>query len=107
MGTQRWSVHRPNRNERPDVGGSFGNSLSPCDARYPELETTQQKRVTMDMEVKVYFCDPQRPWQRGSNENTKGLLRQYSPKRTDLSERSKAELGEVAKKNFWISACGR
>jgi IS30 family transposase len=57
------------------------------------LEMAQHKSFT---DVKVYFCDPQSPWQRGSNENTNGLLRQYFPKRTDLSEHSQAELDEVA-----------
>jgi IS30 family transposase len=60
------------------------------------LEMAQHKSFTVDTEVKVYFCDPQSPWQRGSNENTNGLLRQYFPKRTDLSGYSQAELDEVA-----------
>ena len=60
------------------------------------LEMAQHKSFTVDTEVKVYFCDPQSPWQRGSNENTNGLLRQYFPKRTDLSAHSQAELDEVA-----------
>jgi len=59
------------------------------------LEMAQHKSFTVDTEVKVYFCDPQSPWQRGSNENTNGLLRQYFPKRTELSEHSQAELDEV------------
>jgi len=60
------------------------------------LEMAEHKSFTVDTEVKVYFCDPQSPWQRGSNENTNGLLRQYFPKRTDLSVYSQAELDEVA-----------
>jgi IS30 family transposase len=60
------------------------------------LEMAQHKSFTVDTELKVYFCDPQSPWQRGSNENTNGLLRQYFPKRTDLSAYSQAELDEVA-----------
>jgi IS30 family transposase len=56
----------------------------------------QHKSFTVDTEVKVYFCDPQSPWQRGSNENTIGLLRQYFPKRTDSSAYSQEELDEVA-----------
>ena len=60
------------------------------------LEMAQHKSFTVDTEVKVYFCDPQSPWQRGTNENTNGLLRQYFPKRTDLSGYSQTELDEVA-----------
>jgi IS30 family transposase len=48
--------------------------------------------------VKVFFCDPHSPWQRGSNENTNGLLRQYFPKRTDLSGYSQAQLDRIALK---------
>jgi IS30 family transposase len=46
--------------------------------------------------VPVYFCDPRSPWQRGSNENTNGLLRQYCPKRSDLAPFSQADLDAVA-----------
>jgi IS30 family transposase len=60
------------------------------------LEMAQHKSFTVATNVQVYFCDPQSPWQRGSNENTNGLLRQYFPKRTDLSAYSQAELDEVA-----------
>ena len=60
------------------------------------LEMAQHKAFTVATNVKVYFCDPQSPWQRGSNENTNGLLRQYFPKRTDLSGYTQAELDKVA-----------
>jgi IS30 family transposase len=60
------------------------------------LEMAQHKTFTVATDVKVYFCDPQSPWQRGSNENSNGLLRQYFPRGTDLSGYSQAELDQVA-----------
>src|SRR5712672_742451 len=60
------------------------------------LEMAKHKSFTVDTNVKVYFCDPQSPWQRGTNENTNGLLRQYFPKKTDLSGYSQADLNKVA-----------
>jgi IS30 family transposase len=59
-------------------------------------EMTKHKSFTVDTNVKVYFCDPQSRWQRGTNENTNGLLRQYFPKKTDLSVYSQADLNQVA-----------
>jgi len=61
-------------------------------------ELTDHTKFTVATDVKVYFCDPSSPWQRGSNENTNGLLRQYYPKGTDLSDVSQAQLDAVAKK---------
>src|SRR5262249_20787662 len=54
------------------------------------------KRFTVATNVQVYFCDPRSPWQRGSNENTNGLLRQYFPRGTDLSRFSQAYLNGIA-----------
>jgi IS30 family transposase len=61
-------------------------------------EMLEHVQFTVDSGVQVYFCDPRSPWQRGSNENTNGLLRQYLHKRSDLSRFSQDELDEVAAK---------
>ena len=60
-------------------------------------EMAAHKDFTIATDVKVYICDPRSPWQRGSNENTNGLLRQYFPKGKDLSDISQAELNRVAR----------
>ena len=61
-------------------------------------EMADHQRFTLDTDIKVYFCDPQSPWQRGSNENTNGLLRQYFPKGMDLSNVHQNRLNAVARR---------
>jgi IS30 family transposase len=56
------------------------------------------RRFTLATDINVYFCDPQSPWQRGSNENTNGLLRQYFPKGLNISGYSQAQLNAVARR---------
>jgi IS30 family transposase len=60
------------------------------------LEMAKHKTFTVATNVKVYFCDPHSPWQRGTNENTNRLLRQYFPRRTDLSGYAQSELDAIA-----------
>ena len=61
-------------------------------------EMAQHARFSVETGLPVFFCDPRSPWQRGSNENTNGLLRQYLPKKTNLRDRSQAELDAIAER---------
>ena len=61
-------------------------------------EMADHQRFSLATDVKVYFCDPQQPWQRGSNENTNGLLRQYFPKGMDLSDIHQNKLNAIARR---------
>jgi len=89
--------------------GTFTNALIKNARKLPQelyksltwdrgTEMADHKRFTLATDIKVYFCDPQNPWQRGTNENTNGLLRQYFPKGTDISGYSQAHLNAVARK---------
>lgn len=60
---------------------------------------SEHERIAHELGIRVYFCDPRSPWQRGSNENTNRLLRQYLPKQADFSHLTQAELDVIAGKN--------
>lgn len=92
-----------NRDTRSVVGALIKQARKLPDELYKSLtwdrgkELTDHRRFTLETDVAVYFCDPQSPWQRGSNENTNRLLRQYLPKGLDLAPYSQADLNGIAR----------
>jgi IS30 family transposase len=93
----------PNRETQTVVNALIRQARKLPDELYRSLtwdrgkELADHKRFTMETDIDVYFCDPQSPWQRGSNENTNRLLRQYFPKGMDLAPHSQAHLNKVAR----------
>ena len=93
----------PNRETQTVVNALIKQARKLPDELYKSLtwdrgkELADHQRFTMETKIAVYFCDPQSPWQRGSNENTNRLLRQYFPKGTDLSVHTQARLNYIAR----------
>jgi IS30 family transposase len=98
-------VHLPHRR----TGADFAEALVPVLRTLPDQlrrsltwdqgkEMALHKQIAIDADIDLYFCDPRSPWQRGTNENTNGLLRQYFPKNVSLRQFSPADLEEVAAK---------
>ena len=94
----------PNRNTDTVIRALIKQSRKLPNEIYKSLtwdrgsEMANHKQFTLATDIKVYFCDPHKPWQRGSNENTNRLLRQYFPKGTDLSVHSQVQLNKVARR---------
>jgi IS30 family transposase len=104
--TSRYVVllHLPHGRTAEHVRGALAKQLTKLPTQLRRTLTWDQGKemaehvqFSVDTDIQVYFCDPHSPWQRGSNENTNGLLRQYFPKRADLSAYSRADLDAVAR----------
>jgi IS30 family transposase len=97
-------LHLPDGREAIKVNDAMKTAIGDLPAELVRTITWDQGRemarhvdFTVDTGVQIYFCDPHSPWQRPSNENTNGLLRQYLPKGTDLSQHSAEDLAEIAR----------
>jgi transposase, IS30 family len=91
-GREAWRVSEAMKKEIAKLPGDLLRSITWDQGK----EMSGHLQFSVDTGISVYFCDPHSPWQRGSNENTNGLLRQYMPKGTDLSIHSRQELDRIA-----------